>query len=326
MNNVEICWQRAWQWLCLRRRHAPADADIWHLRYHWKQCGEALFESAKSGRYRLTAMQVHHHFGHSWVQWCASDALVLKWVAMQVEHLLPTHERCAHVKGQGGGRQSIRQVWQALTSDEYAFVYRTDIRGYYRHIRKGQVLSQVERYVSDPVLVGLITQYLYYSVEDAGEFHTPEFGICRGCALSPLIGASLLHHVDSYFAAQEGTFYARYMDDFVVLTRSRWQLRRSVKRLYEFFDLGGFETHPDKTQLGRIERGFDWLGVWFTPTGTTIAPRALENHRAKRTRLYEQAKAKGLTPSAIEAKVRAYEARWKIWANSQLQAAESSWH
>jgi hypothetical protein len=57
------------------------------------------------------------------------------------------------------------------------------------------------------------------------------------------------------------------MDDFLVLTRTRWQLRRCVKRLHEFFDLGGFETHPDKTQLGRIEHGFDWLGVWFTPTG-----------------------------------------------------------
>lgn len=278
-----------------------------------------MLDSVRAGQYRLTPMQVHRHYGRSWVQWSAQDALVLKWVAIQVASQLPSHQRCAHVKGQGGGKRSVLEVWQALGSGQYAFVYRTDIRGYYRHIRKYQVLSQIQHYVGDPVLVGLIEQYLYYSVEDAGEFHTPEHGICRGCALSPMIGASLLHHVDSYFSAQEETFYARYMDDFVLLTRTRWQLRRCVKRLHEFFNLGGFEAHPDKTQLGRVENGFDWLGVWFTPTGASIAPRALENHRVRRARLYEQARAKGLTVSATEAKVRAYEARWNIWADGMLR-------
>jgi len=78
--------------------------------------------------------------------------------------------------------------------------------------------------------------------------------------------------VDKYFAAQDNTFYTRYMDDFVLFTLMRWQLRRVVKRLHEFFNIDGFETHPDKTQLGRIENGFDWLGVWFSPAGTSIDP------------------------------------------------------
>lgn len=316
--NKAADWQAAWDWLCQRRRHAPPNADVWHLRYHWSRLGDPLYRQVLAGRYCLSPMQVHHHYAQSWVQWNAQDALVLKWVALQVENRLPTHARCAHIKGHGGGRQSVRDVWLALQSGEYAFIYRTDIRGYYRHIRKQQVLSQVKWHIADSVLVGLIEQYLYYSVEDGGEFYTPEHGICRGCALSPLIGASLLHHVDGYFNAQEGVFYTRYMDDFVVLTRSRWQLRRGVKQLHEFFNLGGFETHPDKTQLGRIEHGFDWLGVWFTPTGTTIAPRALENHHARRVRLYEQAQRRKLSPTETESRVRAYEARWNIWAEGML--------
>ncbi|WP_419246389.1 reverse transcriptase domain-containing protein [Serratia sp. NFX21] len=323
MNKAESDWQVAYAWLENRRRHAPPNADVWHLRFHWPQRGQALYQQVCSGGYRLQPMQVHHYRDRSWVQWCAQDALVLKWVALQVEEKLPRHERCAHLKGRGGGKQSVCEVWQSLSSEEYAFVYRTDIRGYYRHIRKAQVLNQVQWHVDDPVLVDLIEQYLYYSVEDAGEFHTPEHGICRGSALSPLIGGSLLHHVDSYFSTVEGTFYARYMDDFVLLTRTRWQLRRCVKRLHEFFNLGGFEAHPDKTQLGRIEHGFDWLGVWFTPTGTTIAPRALENHRARRMRLYEQARRQGLSVTETEARVQTYEARWKIWVNHQLKVCHS---
>ncbi|WP_413507991.1 reverse transcriptase domain-containing protein [Serratia proteamaculans] len=319
MNKAAADWQTAWQWLCQRRRHAPPNADVWHLRYHWQRLSGPLYEQVLAGEYRLVAMQVHRNAGQSWVQWCAQDALVLKWAALQAEYQLPRHARCVHLKGHGGGRQSVAEVWQALSGGDYGFVYRTDIRGYYRHIRKQQLLSQVKWHIADPVLIGLIEQYLYYSVEDGGEFHTPEQGICRGCALSPLLGASLLHHVDRYFHAQEGTFYVRYMDDFLVFTRTRWQLRRSVKRLHEFFNLGGFEAHPDKTQLGRIEHGFDWLGVWFTPTGTTIAPRALENHRARCTRLYEQARRQGLSVTETAVRVRAYKARWNTWKEGLIR-------
>lgn len=319
MSKAASDWLAAYLWLYKRRRHAPPNADIWHLRFHWQERGEALYRQVCSGNYRLQPMQLHRRYDNSWVQWCAQDALVLKWVAWQVEHLLPTHQRCVHLKGRGGGQQSVAQVWRALTSGEYAFVYRTDIRGYYRHIRKKQVLSLVQQHVADPVLTGLIEQYVHYSVEEGGEIFTPQHGICRGCALSPLIGASLLHHVDSDFAAQAGTFYLRYMDDFVLFARTRWQLRRCVKQLHHYFNLAGFETHPDKTQLGRIEQGFDWLGVWFTPEGTTIAPRALENYRVQRLRLYEQARRRGLSATETGARVQAYEARWTTWAQGMLR-------
>ncbi|EIT7187763.1 transposase [Serratia marcescens] len=308
-------WQAAYQWLCRQRRRAPASADVWHVRFHWATLGPALFRRVTAGDYRLSAMQlVGRSRAERRAQWCAQDALVLKWVALKVESLLPTHARCAHLKGQGCHR-SVAEVSQAQMSGEYAFVYRTDIRGYYRHIRKEQVMRLVAASVPCQVLRGLLNQYLYYSVEDAGEFYTPDAGINRGCALSPLIGASLLYHVDTYFSTQRHLFYVRYMDDFLVLARTRWPLRRAVKALHNFLNLAGFETHPDKTQLGRIENGFDWLGVWFSGEAPEIAPRALENHRIRRLRLYEQARGRGLCEEAAEARVRAYETRWKRWVD-----------
>ncbi|WP_261259262.1 reverse transcriptase domain-containing protein [Serratia proteamaculans] len=132
-----------------------------------------------------------------------------------------------------------------------------------------------------------------------------------------------MHRVDRYFSAQEGSFYARYRDDFLVFTRRRWQLRRCVKGLHAFFNLSGFETHPVKTQLGRIEQDVDWLGVQFSTTGTTIAPQALENHRAQRVRLYDQARRQGLPVAETEARVRAYEARWVLWTERMLTGSIS---
>lgn len=104
------------------------------------------------------------------------------------------------------------------------------------------------------------------AVSSGGEFFVPRGGICRGNALSPLFSDSFLWYVDSAFCRQEDIYYIRYMDDFLFLSARHWSLRRAVRRLHDYFEDTGFECHPDKTQIGRIERGFDWLGVWFDAT------------------------------------------------------------
>ncbi|ELD8091265.1 hypothetical protein WM620_005040 [Salmonella enterica] len=37
--------------------------------------------------------------------------------------------------------------------------------------------------------------------------------------------------------------------------------------LNRHFAQAGFEQHPDKTFIGRVEKGFDWMGFWFTEKG-----------------------------------------------------------
>ncbi|HHR6132245.1 TPA: reverse transcriptase domain-containing protein [Providencia alcalifaciens] len=218
---------------------------------------------------------------------------------------------------------SLSHVSMASRAAGFQFVHRTDIRGYYGHIRKEQVMHHIMRYVPDSICADLIQQYVYYQVECGGEIWTPEYGIPRGCALSPLIGGSLLYHVDSYYGSlnPEDVFYARYMDDFLLLTRTRWQLRRGISQLSAFFNLSGFERHPDKTQTGRVDKGFDWLGIWFGADGPAIAQRALNNHRERSLRLFERSRWRGLSQKETEHRVQAYEERWRRWADGMLLAA-----
>lgn len=317
-------WEQAYQWLCLRRQHAPANADVWDLRFNWPNRRTQWLNRVLAGEYRLSPMQFYLRHNKSWVQWSAHDALVLKWVALQIVDKLPLNPHCYHLKGHGGVSGSTRRVATAWHNPTWRYVYRTDIRGYYRHILKHQVDSQLQWHIHDPVCRDLCRQWLYYSVEDGGEIRTPEKGICRGSALSPLIGGSLLRHVDGYFGGKEDLFYVRYMDDFIIFTKTRWHIRKAIKRLHEFFDLGGFETHPDKTQLGRIEHGFDWLGIWYAPEGPRIAPRAEQNHREHVARLYEQARYRGLSKAEADVLVREYVARWNMWAERILMLASLS--
>ena len=84
-----------------------------------------------------------------------------------------------------------------------------------------------------------------------------------------MIGAFFLSGVDAVLERQ-GLFFRRYMDDVLVLAPTRWKLRRAVKALNQA--LGGLELdkHPDKTFIGRAEKGFDFLGYRLAPSSFTV--------------------------------------------------------
>ena len=64
------------------------------------------------------------------------------------------------------------------------------------------------------------------------------------------------------------------------------------------------EKHPDKTFIGRIERGFDFLGYHFSPERLSVAKKTIENFIEKASRLYEQKRSAGSSVTALEVYVR----------------------
>ncbi|WP_261280978.1 reverse transcriptase domain-containing protein [Serratia marcescens] len=223
--------------------------------------------------------------------------------------LLPVHPLCEHVRGHGGGRRSTQRVHHYLRDTGAGFVFRTDIKGYYAAIDKQRLYTQLAGHVTHPILRDLLWQFLHYSVEDGGNFHTPKRGISRGAALSPLLAAFHLYTVDCDLAAQPRVRYVRYMDDFLLLAPTHWSLRRAVARLKRHLYAWGFTLHPDKTQLGRTEQGFDWMGLWFDKNGVrSFAPRAIEKHRLQCRRLYERIR--HLNTDVQAARMAMYRRRW----------------
>ena len=74
------------------------------------------------------------------------------------------------------------------------------------------------------------------------------------------------------------------------------------------------EKHPDKTFIGRIERGFDFLGYHFSPAGLTMAKQTIANFIEKASRLYEQERRAVSAVSPLEVYVR----HWLKWARAGL--------
>lgn len=80
------------------------------------------------------------------------------------------------------------------------------------------------------------------------------------------------------------------MDDILVLASTRWKLRRAVKIVNQQLAALELEKHPDKTFIGRIEKGFDFLGYHFSRAGLSVAETSIAKFVERSTRLYEQSR------------------------------------
>ncbi|MSP02238.1 MAG: reverse transcriptase, partial [Acetobacteraceae bacterium] len=302
----------AYGWVCQRRAAWSPHADIWWLRRDWRDEKQALKAALLSGRYRFGLLdRVTKADGTETDLWSARAALVLKALTIVLAPVLPVSPRCTHVKGNGGAKAAVRQVSAALPANK--FVFRTDVKSCYASIDHHLLLDRLALWVDDRFILNLLYQYMNRTAERGGSFWECDKGISLGCPLSPLIGAFFLDELDRRLSAT-GLFYVRFMDDILVLAPTRWKLRRAVGLVNAVLGSLRLEKHPDKTSIGRIERGFDFLGYHFTAVCLSLAPGTLASFADKASRLYEQERERSESLSRVGVYVR----RWLAWARGGL--------
>ncbi len=300
--------EAAYDWLCKRRANYPPDADVWSFRRGWAGEKSRIQADLRAGRFRFGLLdRITKEDGTEIDLWSARDALVLKALSMVMAKVLPVSRTCTHVKGHGGAKAALRQVMARLPDNR--FVLRTDVKSYYASIDHFLLMDRLSEYVGDRTVINLLGQYLRRTAERGGQFWDYERGISLGCPLSPLMGAFFLHELDQRME-RNGLFYVRFMDDVLVLSPTRWRLRNAVKALNQVLSSLRLEKHPDKTFVGRIEKGFDFLGYHFNPAGLTVAHETFVRFVARATRLYEQEPEEAFASTRLGLYVR----RWVGWA------------
>ena len=103
------------------------------------------------------------------------------------------------------------------------------------------------------------------------------------------------------------------MDDILALAPTRWKLRQAVKVVNQVLASLRLDKHPDKTFIGSIAKGFDFLGYRFSPDGLRVATKTLANFVARMRQLYEHEPGKSLS-----ARLGAYVRRWVRWVKAGL--------
>lgn len=303
----------AYEWLCRRRKDAGSNADVWDVRWRWDEVRPRLQEQLRAGNYRFSPTRRAWLDGEPIEIWSAQDALVLKALAIVLGRVLDDRlsQRCFHLTGRGGSKAAVRQTVAAAR--ENSFVFRSDVKSYYASIRHDILMREVRRFVGDPVVLALIEQYADRMMCDGGIYTHITKGISLGCPLSPLIAAIFLSRLDEAMEAT-GLFYARYMDDWVLLAPTRWKLRRAVRAINRVLNDLDVEQHPDKTFVGRMEREIDFLGYHFSPEALSVAATTLRQFERRVSRLYEQ--------DSTGNRVRDYVKRFQQWVRAGLACVD----
>jgi hypothetical protein len=241
----------------------------------------------REGTYRLGPVRRFHQGDETIEDWSALDALVLKATAIVLTtHWLPEFSpHCHHLPGRGGARAAVRFVHEHLAAN--TFVFRTDVKSDYASIDHKILLAMLERHVPDGRVLDLLRQYVHRTIDDGGLYEDMEQGISLGCPRSPLMRALYLKVLDERVGAT-GLAYARFLDDWGILAPTRWKLWEVIRLVNRTLAELHVEQHPDQTFIGRISRGFDFLGYAFTPAGLDAAPQAIDRCVQRASQLDER--------------------------------------
>ncbi len=101
----------------------------------------------------------------------------------------------------------------------------------------------------------------------------------------------------------------------MVLAPTRWKLRAAIKAVNQVMEGLLVQKHPDKTYIGRVDRGFDFLGYRFFPGGLTVALQTVERCLEKVARLYEQG-------ASVE-RIGQYLRRWWHWVRGGIDTVRA---
>ncbi len=276
-------------WVCELRKDYSEHSDIWDLRRHWGTVKQSLFGELNMGTYEFSPLRIYEFDDAVVSVWSSKDMMALKIIANALfDHMRPhLPKSCYHVKGHGGLKRAVDHTVNAIAN--HAYVLRSDVKGYYDSIDFTVLMAIIESYVQDPILLTLLRKALHRTETRGGNYYEYNHkGIPMGSPLSPLLGAIALIPLDLAMGAIKNIFYARYMDDWVVLTNSKTALRKVVKKTHEVMHDLKFKLHPTKTYIGRITHGFNFLSYYMDDTKLLPSKETIRRFHERMGALYEQ--------------------------------------
>lgn len=280
--------ENAFEWICEIREDYSANSDIWRLRREWDSIKLSFLAQLNNGSYQFSLLDRYEIDGAQISLWGSQDMIALKLLAAALQDRMRKHlpTSCYHLKGHGGLKKAVEHTAKALPT--YRYVMRSDIEGYYDSVNFGILRSIIDSYVHHPVLLRLISKACHRTETRGGIFYEyAEKGIPMGSPLSPLLGAIALIPLDLALGKIQGIHYARFMDDWVVLTKSKTALRKVIKLTHNVLNTLKFTLHPMKTYIGKISHGFNFLGYYLDDQKILPSQETIRRFHERLTALYE---------------------------------------
>jgi len=295
--------EKAFAVVCKKRKKEGDHSDIWFLRRRWKEEKRRIIKELLIGKYQMEPVHCYKvKDGNYITRWSSRDSVVLKAIGEVLYEHAVAHNKAYHIRGKGGLKKGVKDLIANIKG--YKYVIKSDIENFYGSMDHKILLKKCKEVIKDKKIQSLIYQCMNRLEIRYGEYNLIEKGISRGCPISNILGAIVLESLDEL--NYRDTYYVRYMDDWVYLTKTRGMLRKIVKKMHVMVRKLKFRVAVDKTYIGKISRGFEYLGYRFTGSGIQgLAPKTMTKFKERVTTLYEQ--------GASAHRIGCYVRRWLGW-------------
>jgi hypothetical protein len=266
--------EEAFEHVSAARKDNHHNSDIWHVRANWKEYKEKIRTQILSGTYRLDLVNVYKDSeGEIYSRWSSKDAIVLKAISIVIDReVIEKTGQVYHLRGEGGLKGAVRNIGKKV--NRYKYVVKSDVADFYRSMDHGVLLGHSKEIIKDKRIIEILKQYMSRLEFWNSEYRHITRSIYGGCPLLRLIGLIILKSLDKVFNKRYG--YARYMDDWVILTESK---------------------------------RFGFLGYRIGSQGIIgLARKTIDNFFNKTAKLYEQG-------ASLE-RISCYITKWCIWVKS----------
>lgn len=186
------------------------------------------------------------------------------------------------------------------------YVLQCDIKGYYPNMRHDVVEATFEKHLP-PKIYKMACEIMHSQ-------YPGEVGFLPGSQMIQIAGISVLNDLDHFIKERlRIKLYTRYMDDFILIHKSKDYLEYCWQEIAAQLEPMGFELHPKKTRIYPITDGIKYLGFIYKLTDTgkvvkTVLPKNVKNYRRKLFRLVKLAKKGRITKDKVDECYRSWRA------------------
>jgi RNA-directed DNA polymerase len=281
-NNVQTAWKRV-----KSNKGAPGSDGMTledfpaYAREHWQEIRQSLLDGSYQPRpvRRVVIPKPRGKGERKLGVPCVIDR-VIQQAILQV--LTPMFDPAFSESSYGSrprrsAHGAIQQV-KTMVKTGHRIAVDLDLEKFFDTVNHDVLMSRVARKVSDKVLLGLIGRYLRAGVLVGSTVEPTAWGTPQGSPLSPLLSNILLDDLDKELEAR-GHRFVRYIDDLVILVKSRRAGRRVMAKISRYLtQLLKLNVNREKSRVVKIEE-LNYLGFTFRGIRIFATDQALQDFK-----------------------------------------------
>ncbi len=256
-----------------------------YAREHWSQIRQSLMDGSYQPRpvRRVVIPKPHGKGERKLGVPCVVDRVIQQAILQVLTPIFDPEfsESSFGSRPKRSDHGAIRQV-KTIIKAASRYAVDLDLEKFFDTVNHDVLMSRIARQVTDKVLLALIGRYLRAGVLVGSTVEPTDWGTPQGSPLSPLLSNILLDDLDKELEAR-GHRFARYMDDLVILVRSRRAGRRVMAKISRYLSQKlKLKVNSEKSRVVKIEE-LNYLGFTFRGIRIFVSAPAMKDfqHRLR---------------------------------------------